>query len=120
MGYMRAHAIIVDSWSHELIAAAHAEALRIFQGASDNLIAPVTDLTPPNCNGYRSFMVAPDGSKEGWSISDRGDKARAEFKGWLRSKTYEDGSTSLRWVEVMFADDDGGAAIIDHDACKKE
>ncbi len=34
-------------------------------------------------NGYLSFFVAPDGSKEGWSESQNGDEAREKLTLWL-------------------------------------
>jgi hypothetical protein len=118
MGYMRAHAIIVDSWKSELLEIAHAKAITLFHGTAEgrmDRVSLVTEITPATINGYRTFLVAPDGSKEGWSESDAGDRARAAFKTWLRAQAYEDGSTALRWVEVMFADDEGLAAVCDHD-----
>lgn len=107
---MRAHAIVVDSFDDKLIDEAHAEAIEIFSG-----VAPVTEITKSTVNGHRSFMVAPDGSKEGWPESDAGDRARLRFKTYARSKSYDDGSTALHWIEVFFADDEGEVGIEDHD-----
>lgn len=106
MGYMRAHAIVVDSWSADIIEA-HEKAAEMFPW--------VSPLSPPACNGNRSFFIPPDGSKEGWAESDLGDDRRKAFKRWLRTKCYDDGSTSLRWVEVQFADDENENKVIDHD-----
>jgi len=110
---MRSHAIVVESWNAIMLASAHAEARKLFDG-----IAPVTEVTPEASNGRRAFMVAPDGSKEGWEESDRGDAARSAFKDYLRSQYHDDGSTSLRWAEVMFADDEGRAAVVEYDVAK--
>lgn len=104
MGYMRHHAIVVTSWDDELLAEAHKKASEIF-----SQVAPVT---PETVNGYVSFLVAPDGSKEGWDHSDKGDEARETFIKYLESKRYEDGSTSLDYVEVQFGDDEGVTTII--------
>ena len=57
-------------------------------------------------NGSRSFLVAPDGSKEGWLESATGDAMRSEFVAYLRSLAYEDGSTPLSWVELSYGGDD--------------
>ncbi len=108
MGYMRAHAIIVDSWDEASIKEAHTVALRMFDG-----VAPVTEITPPAVNRHRSFMVAPDGSKEGWAESHAGDAARLHYKVWLREQSEAD-RLYLDWVEVMFADDDGAASVTAH------
>jgi len=66
----------------------------------------VSDITPITSNGYRSFFVAPDGSKEGWQESFDGDKARDEIVKALDSfKDPDDNSTSVEYVEVQFGDD---------------
>lgn len=103
MGYMRHHAIVVTSWHTGLLHAAHDEAIRL--GMS------VTDITDPVINGYRSFLVAPDGSKEGWPQSDLGDTRRTAFMEWLDDHRFEDDSTALGWCEVQFADDELHSAI---------
>lgn len=97
MGYMVHHAIVVTSSITELIEEAQREAFRIF----GTLVTPIVE---SNVNGYRSFLVAPDGSKEGWDESDLGDRRRSRFVAWLRSKYYSDGSSSLKWVEVQYGD----------------
>src|SRR5262245_1582447 len=106
MGYIRHHAIVVtgsyDSWP----ATAHAEARRVF-GPLD-----VSDLSVPLVNGYQTFCVWPDGSKEGWDESDAGNDKRGTFIGWLRAQAYEDGSSPLDWVEVQYGDDNLETKII--------
>jgi hypothetical protein len=97
MGYMRHHAIVVTSWSEAAIRQAHATASRIFPW--------VSPLSPEVVNGYRSFFVPPDGSKEGWDESDAGDRRRAEFKAWIREQDFDDGSNYLAWFEVGFGED---------------
>lgn len=99
MGYMRHNAIIVTSWNKELLGAAHAKAVEIF-----NSVAPIT---PPAVNGFVTFLVAPDGSKEGWEGSNAGDAARDELINWLNS-------TALDWAEIQFGDDGGSTEIIRH------
>jgi hypothetical protein len=108
MGYMRHHAIIVSSWSKEEAEKAYNHAVEIFG-------KQVTALTPEAMNGYVSFLVPPDGSKEGWEESDAGDVRRSELKAFLRSLAYEDGSTSVNWVEVLFNDDEDEESICDSD-----
>jgi hypothetical protein len=104
------HAIVVTSWKIELLIEAHAEAVAL--GTRDpgspfgRRLWEVSELTPESTNGYRSFFVAPDGSKEGWDTSDAGDGARQQFIDWLDAQRYEDGSTSLSWVVVAFGEDD--------------
>lgn len=94
MGYMRHHAIVVTTWDAKKINAARDEAVRL--GNVCTLVCPSPS------NGYQSFLVVPDGSKEGWPESDKGDGARAAFIGWLSAQDYEDGSSPYDWVEVVY------------------
>ena len=106
MGYMRHHAVIVTSWDEKRIADAHLKARAIFEPQQ------VTVIVRGTVNHYESFMVGPDGSKEGWDDSDEGDRRREQFTRWLDSQRYEDGSTSLKWVEVQYGDDNGETCIV--------
>lgn len=94
MGYMRHHAIIVSGWSDERVAPAHAKAKEIFGNS-------VTEILPEVTNGYRSFFIGTDGSKEGWSESDDGDSRRERFKAWV-SENYR---LWLDVAEVQYADE---------------
>lgn len=107
MGWQRHDAIIVTCCDDVAnIEEAHRVAVEI--------CANVSPLTGSMINGYRSFLVAPDGSKEGWAESDQGDGERAKFIEWLESQRYEDGSSPYDWVEVRFAND-GPAKIVAED-----
>ncbi len=99
MGYMLHHVIIVASWNSELLVKAHSEAVNTF-GAEQ-----VTHMTESTVNGVWSFMVGPDGSKEGWPESAAGDSKREAYCSWLSEQRYEDGSTSLKWAELALGDD---------------
>lgn len=97
MGYMRHHAIVVTSWKDDAIWAANKVAQTLFPW--------VSPLSACGINGYLSFFIPPDGSKEGWEESDAGDAVRDAFIEYLRSTRFEDGSSYLVWVEVQFGDD---------------
>lgn len=105
MGYTIHHTISVTSPIANLLHEAHAFATST--GAS------VSEIVLGTVNGVASFLVAPDGSKEGWQASDHGDEQRERIKAWLRSKAYEDGSTSLKWFEVEHPED-GAPRVVDH------
>jgi hypothetical protein len=107
MGYMRHHAIIVTTFSLELAGKAHEKAMEIFPIVSEILASKY--------NGYCSFLIPPDGSKELWLESDEGDKRREIFKKWLLSQLYNDTSSPYSWVEIQYHDDDGETKIIDYD-----
>lgn len=107
MGYMRHHAIIVTSWDDSAIQDAHDKAREVFgkEGGTAwaDLVGPII---PSITNGYHSFLIAPDGSKEGWDTSDTGNVAREVFLDWLDELRYDDDSSRFDWVEVQYGDDD--------------
>jgi hypothetical protein len=104
MGYIAHNAIIVTSWSADAIQRAHAKAAE--------LDCHPTNVTPARVNGYSSFLIPPDGSKEGWADSAVGDAKRNAWVAWAHENRYEDGSTSLHWVEVRYSADDSAASIV--------
>ena len=97
MGYMRHHAIVVTSYSVDELYVAHKKAADIFPN--------VSEITGETINGYRSFFIPPDGSKEGWDTSNVGDEKRDKYIEWLNSRAFTDGSNLLGWVEVQYSDD---------------
>lgn len=99
MGHVAHHAIIVTGWDENLVERAHAIATETF----DN----VTPIAGSYVNGYRSFLVAPAGSKEGWTESDDGDDRREKFKAAMLEHPFvepgEDGPCAMiAWVEVHY------------------
>jgi hypothetical protein len=110
MGYMRHHTIVVTSWDEKKLQVAHDKAVELFhkvpidinRGNTQSLVSPIVNGV---VNGYGSFFIAPDGSKEGWEDSDNGDKAREAFINYCREQAYDDGSNSLSYVEIQFGDD---------------
>ena len=109
MGYMRHHAIIVTSWDKRSITAAHQKACELF-GDQNFLgrISEITDITPQVINGYMSFLISPDGSKEWWETSNRGDNARDTFINWLSLQK----DNYCEYAEVQFVDEDGDNRLL--------
>lgn len=105
MGYMRHHAIIVTGAIPEKLHAAHAAAQSIFP--------VVTAIVDSETNGYGSFMVPPDGSKEGWEESDEGNTRRELFLDALSDLRYPDGYP-FEWVEIQYGDDDRETVVTHH------
>lgn len=97
---MTHNAIILTSWKEAAMLEAHEKAKEIFASS----MARVTNITQSAMNDYMSFMVAPDGSKDGWPDSDRGDECRAQFIAYLRDG-YAKRGIWLYWVEVEFYED---------------
>jgi hypothetical protein len=94
MGYLRNHAIIVTSENQYKIRDAHAAAVEL----ELQVLGPSEEVV----NRCASILICPDGSKEGWPESDRGDARRKAFIDWLESQRYDDKSSSLSWVEVAY------------------
>lgn len=104
MGYIRHHAILVTSWQDEAIEKAH--------NYADGMLLNPSNIVTSDINGYRSFFIPPDGSKEGWENSDHGDKGRDCFIEWIGTQAYEDGSSSLVWAEVQYGDENGDQRVL--------
>lgn len=100
MGYIRHHSIVVTGIS-EYIAEARNKAIEIFSGL-------VSGIIPSICNGYESFFIAPDGSKEGWSDSNEGDLKRDGFIEWLET------ADGVSYCEFYYGDDEGKSKILRH------
>ena len=101
MGYIKHHAIVVTSWEGDRLEKA--------RNVAKKFGCNVTNIVGPLGNGYCTFTVVPDGSKEGWATSDEGDEARENFKAWMVAN--HDGNW-WEWVEVAFGTDDANATII--------
>jgi len=112
MGYMRHNAIVVTAWLSERAIEVHSTIKEIAE--NNGAICDISPLTSEAMNGYVSFLVAPDGSKEGWDTSNQGDKTRDKIIEYLDSLRYGDGSTSFKYVEVQFGDDNRETKILRH------
>lgn len=106
-------AVVVTNWDLSELEKAHIEAKRIFKETFFNeaFISDGTDLVTPIfkgiVNSQSTFFIVPDGSKEGWSSSDLGDKARKEFLDWLlKNDNFSD------YIEVEFGGDNNFDRII--------
>jgi hypothetical protein len=112
MGYMRHHAIIVTGHG-EVIVKARTKALEIEREVfpRDSRIRIVSPLSEVMVNGYQSFVIYPDGSKEGWDISDYGDAIRSRWLGWTEDQRDNDGCARFHWAEVVFGDEDGPTRV---------
>lgn len=112
MGYMKHNAIIVTSWDAKAVVASHEKAKEVFKKhfTSHRLIDGsklVSEIIDGVVNSQSSFLIAPDGSKEGWEDSKKGDDARAEFLDWLLH--YDN---YCNYIEVRFGGDDEYSDII--------
>ena len=106
MGYMRHDAILVTSWKREVLDVAAAKAREL----GLEVLGPSAVVT----NGISTFLVCPDGSKEGWGESDEFDGKREKLLEHLKTERYEDGSSCLAWAALAYGSDDRDAEIVEH------
>lgn len=78
MSYTEHDSIIVTAFKREYAEAAHAKAIEI------GLV--VTPIVETKAEGWSVFLIAPDGSKEGWPESSVGDAQRTVWIAWARSQ----------------------------------
>lgn len=111
---MRHHAIIITSQNSESISMAHVKALVMFTqlkymcGMKCEIVSPVLK----TINRVHTFIIAPDGSKEGWEESEVGNIQRDKYIEWLKNQIDEDGSSSLDWIVIQYGDDDNETKVI--------
>jgi len=98
MGYIRHDAIVVTGSDYNSsLADARDKAIEL-----GLLCSPIVDGA---VNGYLSFLIAPDGSKEGWDHSHEAEAARTEWIKWVRAE-----HPYLNWAHVSFGGDDSELA----------
>lgn len=97
MGIVVHRAIVVTSWKESLLIelANRARALDV------EVLGPSAAVL----NGYRTLVLCPCGSNEGWADDAANRDARCELKDWMDTQRYEDGSTSLEWTEIAYGND---------------
>ena len=118
MGYMRHHAILVTGIDFGRAEKNVSELHRavIDEAERFGLAHLVSPLSPPAMNGHRTFTVVPDGSKEGWGESDRGESFRREVIDLFLSFRYQDRSSPVAWALVQYGDDSGDNRVVWTDA----
>lgn len=73
------------------------------------LISPII---PGLINNYYSFFISPDGSKEGYDLSDDGDKIREKTIQLLNRYLSMDPTLELNYVELFYGDEDNAPQIL--------
>lgn len=104
MGFIKHHGMVITGYDDGDIAEAHR-----FAGLCE--LNPTPIMQSPS-NGFKTFFVPPDGSKEGWEHSQLGDENRARFKKFLRRR-----QIYLDWAEITYGGDDGYCSV--EDDCTK-
>lgn len=92
MGYVEHNAIVVTSWNRE-----HLEIARTLASGQG---LEITSIAKSNVNAYFSFLIVPDGSKDGWEDDLEGDKSREKWIVAMREK-----NLFVDWVEIVYGGD---------------
>lgn len=97
MGTIKHNAMVVtgSDYAMDKLELVHNKAKELF----GSLVSPIIE---SHSNGYQSFFVAPDGSKEVWEESNEGDRQRMELGNFIDSMAYDDGSNSIRYVDISY------------------
>jgi len=95
MGEMRHHSIVVTSDDTDIIKLVHNKAISLFE----HLVSPIIR---SRANGFQSFFIAPDGSKEGWETSDHYDINRKDYINYLNTFGF-----AVSYCEFYFGSDFG-------------
>lgn len=106
MGYIRHQAIIVTGSDYSDIGGVHSTALA--RDKAVELDLPCSEIVQSFANGYTSFLIAPDGSKEGWGMSNEQEGKRLEWMRWANGC-----GASFDWACVTFGGDDYDLATLD-------
>lgn len=107
MGYFCHHAIIISSSYPEDLLIARYRILDI-----PHLALPVSEILPVAMQGYVSFFVGPDGSKEGRETSSIGNMQRDRIVEILRSFEFADEWSPLEWAEIQYGDEAGNNKML--------
>lgn len=103
MGTISHDALIVTAHD-QYMEKAHAAAVAIAQEMTDDETHPhpaewtrlISPVMTGVMNGYQFFFVAPDGSKEWWDHSDRGDELRRRIEEEITDATI----VKVKWGEL--------------------
>jgi|SRR6478609_4114509 len=108
MGYIRHHAIVVTGSNSYNAKQGKGEFDKVHTKAKKIFGNMVSEIIASDVNGYLSFLIAPDGSKEGWPDSNEGDERRAQFVEYMKKNNPCD------YVEVMYGDDEHQCFVENH------
>ena len=105
MGMMQHHAIIATTWDEKTFEAIKGWISKLGKDHQELFLTGGSWV-----NGHQTVVMVPDGSKEGWETSDKGDGLRDAFIQRLEADSYgedEDGESEgspWRWAEIGFGE----------------
>jgi hypothetical protein len=111
MGYMAHHALIVTFPDYVLNSPWMPNVQAFKEKMSPDLAPLLVGPVVAAINGYQTWAFLPDGSKEGWGLSDEGDRVRQEFAD-LFAIRYDDGSGPFDVAVIRFGGNEPEKASI--------
>ena len=102
MGIIQHHTVIATTWNHERANEFQEWIDSELNDRERQLIVRAVSWV----NNYHTFVLVPDGSKEGWKTSDEGDNLRDRMvcKLVFYNDKGDDGGSPWDWVECTFGE----------------
>ncbi len=117
MGYIRHKALIVtgSDYNDSDYNDAVSKCQHFAEKQYENTDVPKGVVTPiySGVNGYTSFAILPDGSKEWWDTSNDSDECVREIIKKIESYRDEDGEPSIHYAYVQLYDDNGVVELLE-------
>jgi hypothetical protein len=108
MGYIKHEAVIAEVSDEKIIRKIVALRREMKKDQSECGLNPGIIVGPVEViNGYSFFVFLPDGSKEGWDSSAKGDSWRERFLSLVKESEYPE------YVHFQFGGDDNETIIYD-------
>jgi len=105
MGYVVHKAIVLTAFDDE-IEYFHQKARNILGKQCSPIVKSIA-------NGYASFFIATDGSKDGWETCEESNVKRNRFLEWVESNGNQ---YSCDWVEIEYGADSNAHAKVVRDS----
>jgi len=99
MGTIQHNAVIATTWDNEKFDAMIEWINQLSDREKELFVARKSWV-----NSYRTIILTPDGSKEGWPESDAGDNLRNRFLTRLHRDGYEDGGNCWDFVHIGYGE----------------
>ena len=88
--------IVVSSWNSEAMLNAWWKAKELI---GERFVTPIYLAT---CNGFETFFIVPEGSREGWEDHINYCDKRKQLMEWLKKHEYEDGSNVYYYFKARY------------------
>ena len=109
MGNINHNAIVITGWNHNEVQEAQVKAVELLYPICATEKALVSEIVYGEVNGYSSFFIAPDGSKEGWELTKELNSARLQILDYVKNNL-----RSCDYTHVVFGGDHIKVDVFNH------